>query len=83
MELYDILTLENSKDYVITKMLTYNNKDYLLLIEVDNDENLLEEKLVVEKIIDSEGQFVKEIDDDNLKNIISEKFARMLLEDLN
>ena len=37
----DILTLNNNRDYVIGKMLKFRDKEYLLLIEVDNDDNLL------------------------------------------
>ena len=82
MELYDIITLDNGKDYVISKMLTYNEKDYLLLLEVDKDENLLNENLIVEKQSDNNGDYVRDITDEKLKQIISEKFAKMLLEDI-
>lgn len=82
MELYDIITLDNGKDYVISKMLIYNEKDYLLLLEVDKDENLLNENLIVEKQSDNNGDYVRDITDEKLKQIISEKFAKMLLEDI-
>lgn len=78
MDLYDVLTLDNNKDYIICKTLNYQEKEYLYLIQVDEEENLLEEKLIVEK----NGKTLKKIKNSNLNQIISEKFAKMLLEDL-
>ena len=80
MNLYDIITLDNNKDYVICKTLSYKEKEYILLVQVDEEENLLEEKLIVEKI--NSCNTLKMINDSNLKQIISEKFAKMILEDL-
>ncbi len=82
MEELDILTLDNGKDYVITKVLEYNDRCFLLLIEVNKDENLLDDKLIVEKVNDGKTEFLQIIDDERLNIIVSEKFAKMLLEDL-
>lgn len=55
IELYDILTLENNKKYVVVKELSYNNKDYYFLIEVSEEEDLLDEQMIVKKVfIDGE-----------------------------
>lgn len=78
MEELDIITLDNNKDYVISKILNYKGKKYFLLIEVDKDENLLDDKLILEYIDNSLGY----IDDELTYKIVSEKFAKMLLEDL-
>ena len=82
MEELDILTLEDGKDYVIAKTLTYNNRNFLLLVEVDKDENLLNNKLVVEKINDGGEDYLEIIEDEKLYGIVSSKFAKMLLEDI-
>lgn len=82
MEELDILTLDNGRNYAIAKMLDYNKKKYLLLIEVDKDENLLEDKLVVEMINDGGEDFLEIIEDKKLYDIVSSKFAKMLLEDI-
>ena len=66
MEELDILTLDNGKDYVIAKMLEYKDRYFLLLIEVDKDENLLDEKLVLEKIIDNKDEYLQMINDKKL-----------------
>ena len=82
MEDFDILTLDNGKDYVIAKTLEYNGSTYLLLIEVDKDENLLDERKILEKLVDGSEEYLKMIEDNNIYKIVSEKFAKMLLEDL-
>lgn len=78
----DILSLSNNKDYVIGKMLKFRDKEYLLLIEVDNDDNLLDEKLILEKSKVNNTLLLKEISDTLIFKIVSQKFAKMLLEDL-
>lgn len=84
MEELDILTLDDGNDYVITASLNNNENEYLLLIQVDKDENLiLDKKLIVQKLNDSTGEYLSTIEDDLTNKIISEKFAKKLLEDFN
>ena len=80
MEKYDILTLDNGKDYTISQMVEFNGKDYLLLVEVDDDENILEEKLIVEKIKDN-NELVVVNDEEEYKNV-SSIFTKMILQNL-
>lgn len=82
MEELDILTLDNNKDYVINKIISYRNKEYLLLIEVDKDENILDEKLILEKVKTDKGYILSIIKDEIIHKIVTEKFAKILLEDL-
>ena len=49
IELYDIITLENNKEYTVLRLLELDEKTYYLLSEIDNDENPnLEEIRIVE-----------------------------------
>lgn len=79
MDLYDIITLDNNKEYVICNAINYNGKEYLLLIRVDEQENLLNEKIIVEKINNNE---LKKIQNKNLEQIISEIFAKKIIQNL-
>ena len=63
-------------------MLEYKDRYFLLLIEVDKDENLLDEKLVLEKIIDNKDEYLQMINDKKLYEVVSSMFAKMLLQDL-
>lgn len=82
MEKYDILTLENNKDYVINEITNYNGHEYLLLVEVDSDENILDEKLIVELIKTNDGYDVEIVDDKDIYEIVSNIFIDMINNDL-
>ena len=82
MEELDIVTLDNNKDYVIAKMLDYKGKKYFLLVEVDKDENLLDDKIILELNSINRSNELKTIDNNLTYKIISEKFAKLLLEDI-
>lgn len=73
MELYDILTLEDDKDYMISAMTTYNNAEYLYLIEVDQDENIVDDnqKTVRRVIVEGEESVELVIDQDELAQVNS------------
>lgn len=61
MELYDILTLEDDKDYTIAEMVTHNDSEYLYLIEVDKDENVIEENQKIVRRVIANGEESVEI----------------------
>lgn len=42
MNIDDIITLKNNKEYIIIDKETFNNNEYLLVDEVDKNENLLD-----------------------------------------
>lgn len=49
IELYDIITLENNKEYTVLRLLELDENTYYLLSEIDDDENPnLEEIRIVE-----------------------------------
>lgn len=61
IELYDILTLEDDKDYTVANMVSYNDSEYLYLIEVDQDENVKEENQKIVRRVISDGEDSLEI----------------------
>lgn len=81
MEKYDILTLDNGKDYTICQMTDYNSKNYVLLVEVDEDENVLDDKIIAE--YNEYNNEIKIVNDENLYKIISSVFKDMILQDLD
>lgn len=78
MELYDIVTFDN-KDYAIAQQVFYNDKEYLLLIEVDENEDLLEEKLIVEKVTTANGYGIKNIKDAEIYKEVKSRIVDLLL----
>lgn len=81
IELFDILTLENNKQYTVVKHLEFNDNDYYFLIEVDNDEELLEEQMIVKKVeIDGEIGVAPIIDEEEFK-LVKDLFIDMLYQE--
>ena len=69
INLYDILTISN-QDYVIGKMIEYNDNMYYLLIEVDKDENLKENQIIAKEVVtNGETGLVKIVDEDEYNNV--------------
>lgn len=56
MELYDILTLENNKEYTIANMVEYKDSTYLYLIEVDENEEIIENTQTIVRRIIKDGE---------------------------
>lgn len=78
IELYDILTLENNKNYTVVKHLPYNDNEYYFLIEVDEEEELLDEQMIVKKVeIDGEVGVAPIENEEEFKEI-KEIFINML-----
>jgi hypothetical protein len=69
IEKLDILTLDDNKKYTVIEILKYNNNDYLLLNEVDDNEELLEHRKIVKEIKNDDGIEVIEIEGNELKII--------------
>ena len=78
IELYDILTLENNKEYTVVKILPYNNNEYYFLIEIDKDEELLDEQMIVKKVEVNGELGVALITDEKEFKEVKEIFINML-----
>lgn len=87
MELYDILTLEDDKDYLIANMVDYNDSTYLYLMEVDKNEEVIEEnQLIVRRVVhEGEESVVKVTNDEEYKTVAKlffDLFKDLALENL-
>ncbi len=82
MELYDILTLDDDKDYALLKMETIKDEPYCLLVEVDQEENPLENSLILRRITLPDGSFEFEELVEEEYNMISEIFQEQLMNEI-
>ena len=69
-----IITLDTNKRYAVVETLTYQDHDYLFLTRVDENEELLDENIFVEKVKTNKGYGVKPIEDEEIIKLISKKF---------
>lgn len=75
MEIYDVITLEDNKEYVILDIVDYQDNKYLYCVEIDKDENPIDEYIVAKLISPTEVEEV--IDEELLKNL-----AKLFEEDM-
>ena len=83
MELYDIVTLDDNKDYTLLKMEEINNETYCLFVEVDQEENPKENALILRKVTLPDNTFeFEELVEEEYK-MVSEIFQEQLMNEIN
>ena len=83
IELYDIISLKNGKDYTVLRMIEEEGKMYFLLARVDENENPdINDIRIVEEIIKNGKKMIKEIEDENLLKELGELFSSALDADI-
>lgn len=82
MELYDILTLDDDKDYALLKMEKIKDETYCLLVEVDKEENPLENSMILRRIELPDGTFELEELVEEEYNMVSEIFQEQLMNEM-
>ena len=73
----DVLTLKNDK-YIVIETLNYQNNNYIFTDKLNNDEVCKEYN-----IFKIDGDYVEIIEDKILNNELTEKFIKLINEDLN
>lgn len=68
MEIYDVLTLDDHKEYVILDTVIHENEKYLYCVEIDKKENPLDEFIIA-----------KVIDENNVLEILEEELLEKLI----
>ena len=82
IELYDILTLEDDKEYTVANMILHKDVEYLYLVEVDKDENIIEtNQKIVRRIITDGMDGVEIVTDIEVSAIFHKLFAKMVKEE--
>ncbi len=82
IELYDILTLDNNEQYTITAKLEKNNKIYLMLVGIDEEENPIPEKSKIVEFVISNFT-IKEIEDKDELKLITLELSKDTIKELN
>ncbi len=78
LDIGDIVTI-NDDDYVIIASTIRDNKKYLLLKEIDKDENLLDKQIIARLVIDDNQDYaIEDIEDSYLLEVLRQEFANIL-----
>lgn len=79
IELYDILTLSDDKEYTVLRMIELDDKKYYLISEIDEEENPLLNNLKI--VENNSNKILKEITEDPLITKLAELFISSLDKD--
>lgn len=82
LELYDILTLSKEEKYTIISKITKDNKDYAMIVMVDEDENPNPEKVKIVEVIEN-GTSVIDIKDEKTLDLVALELAQNALDELD
>lgn len=74
IEKLSIITLDTDKKYVVVETMSYNDHNYLFLARIDDNEEILEEKIIVEQVKTDKGYGVKPIEDKEIMKSICQKY---------
>lgn len=82
IELYDILTLNNKDKYTVISMANKNNKNYAMLVAVDEDENPIPEKVKIVELTNN-NTTIEEVNDESTLKLITLELSKKSIEGLN
>jgi len=77
-ELYDIITLDDDKQYVLSYEAFYNEKKYYLLIETNDQEELLEGAMLVRSEIENDQTNLYMIQDEQELETVHNIFQKLI-----
>ena len=76
VKLYDVYTLKDNNEYVVTAITKYDNKDYLLLSRVINNDELSDKDFKIVECYKNNGKnVIKNIRDSKLLLELGKLFA--------
>ena len=75
----EIISLENNEDYVVSNILKHENKNYYLLLKLEDGNEVTEDFLIVKENSENSLEIVTKEELNNIKN----KFAKILIEEEN
>lgn len=82
LELYDVLTLNDNKEYCILRMYEELDNMYLLLAEIDSEEEPTDNYRIVKQVFENNQMFIENIEDPEKINKLKEIFIPMLEMDM-
>ena len=81
LELYDIITLSNNKEYTILRMIEEEDGNtYFLLALMDDDEPT--DTLEIVRYVKDDEERIEMIEDEDKLNLLKEDFMQLLDEDM-
>jgi len=81
MNIEDIITLEDNKDYMILDIIDFNKDKYIYFVGIDKDDNPTSEYIYLKVVEENGGYYTEEVQDDNVLKAIVTIFTNNYLND--
>ena len=78
IEIGNIVTLENGKDYLLLEELVLDTKRYVYAVRVLEDETPTSEYIIYEAINAQDGEYLKDVTDKNEYDRVIEEFKAII-----
>lgn len=73
LEVLDILTLGNNKEFIVISKTNFNENEYVLLNEVDKNEEMLNNSVILKVVRKEKNIFFEEIKDlEELESVVKQ-----------
>lgn len=73
LEVLDILTLGNNKEFIVISKTNFNENEYVLLNEVDKNEEMLNNSVILKVVRKENNIFFEEIKDlEELESVVKQ-----------
>ena len=82
LEIYDVLTLNDNKEYCVLRIYEELDNIYLLLVEIDDQEEFTDSYRIVKQIYENDQMFIENIEDAEKINKLKEIFIPMIEMDI-
>ena len=83
LELYDIITIDNDKEYTILKNTNFNDRKYYLIAPVNKEEEIDAENIKIVEEIKKEGKImIQEVINEETLKALSKIFLNSIKEDI-
>ncbi len=78
---YEILTLDDNKDYANMQELSYEGQTYAFLLELDKESNPTEEFVILKKIMVNDTDYEFEEITDELMDVLLDLFEKEFMKE--
>lgn len=83
LDLYNIITIDNDKEYTILKNTNFNDRKYYLIAPVNKEEEIDAENIKIVEEIKKDGKImIQEVINDETLKVLSKIFLNSIKEDI-
>ena len=82
MNVEDIITLDNNKEYLILDKAEFDNNKYLYCVGISKDEKLTDEYVYLKEIEENNEFFIEEVNDEKILKNLNNLFTKSYLSDI-